>query len=161
MHALDRRRVRVHDGWCLPHGAVDWNHGHVRVRGDDNWRCMRLKLTRWHHILRLRLRVWVPLRHLLHVLGIAIGGPVVLGVVVLRIRVVVHRRMGLGRNMVVVLMLLPPALVHGTRRRAMRTWHHGEQAAMLPLQSVAGQTDQAANSEATKGAERRRAAQSP
>jgi hypothetical protein len=151
----------VHDGRCLPHGAVDWSHGHVRVRRDYNWRCMRLELTRRHYILRLRLMIWVPLRHLLHVLGIAIGGPVVLGMVVLRIRVVVHRRMRLRRNVVVILVLLPPSLVHGTRRRAMRTWHHGEQAAMLPLQSVAGQTDQAANSEATKGAERRRAALTP
>jgi hypothetical protein len=110
----------------------------VRVRGDDDGRRMRLELAGRHSILRLRLVVRVPLRHLLHVLGIAVRRHIVLGMVVLRIRVVVHRRMCLRRNMVVVWVLLPPSLVHGTARRTMRAWHHGRQAAMLPLQLVAG-----------------------
>jgi hypothetical protein len=106
---------------------------------------MRLELAWRHGILWLRLVIGVPLGHLLHMLRVAIRRPIVLGVVVLRIGVVVHRRMRLGRNVVIVLVLLPPSLVHGTGRRTMRTWHHGRQPAMLPLQSVAGQRDQAAN----------------
>jgi hypothetical protein len=120
------------------------------MRRDYHGRGMRLKLARRHGILRLGLVIGVPLRHLLHVLGIAVGRSIVLlGVMVLCIRVVVmvvmHGRVCLGRDVVVVLVLLPPSLVHGTGRRTMRTWHHGRQAAMLPLQSVAGQRDQAAN----------------
>lgn len=92
--------------------------------------------------------VGAPLRHVLHVLGIAVGRRIVLRVVVLGVGVVVHRRVCLGRQVlliVLVLVLLPPALVHGAGRRAMRASHHGRQAAMLPLQSAAGQRDPAAN----------------
>jgi hypothetical protein len=143
MHTLHWRCVGVHNGRRLTHGAVDGRH--MRMRRDYNGRGVRLELAWRHDILRLRLVVRIPLRHLLHVLGIAVGGRIVLGVVVLRVRVVVHRRMRLWRHVVVVLVILPPSLVHGTGRRTMRAWHHGRQAAMLPLQSVAGQTDQAAN----------------
>jgi hypothetical protein len=127
------------------------------MRGHYHGRSVRLELARRHDILRLWLWlvVRIPLGHLLHVLGIAVGGRIVLGMVVLRIWVVVHRRVCLGRHVVVVLVVLPPALVHGTGRRAMRAWHHGQHAAMLPLQSVAGQTDQAANVRGNGG--RRRA----
>jgi hypothetical protein len=94
---------------------------------------------------RRRLVVGIPLRHLLHVLGIAVLGDVVLRVVVLRVRVVVvvvvvvDGRVRLGRHMIVV--LLPPSLglmllwVHRTSGRAVaavRAWHHGREAAMLP-----------------------------
>jgi hypothetical protein len=111
---------------------------------------VRLELARRHSILRLRLRlvVHVPLLHLLHVLGIAVGGPIVLGVmVVLRVDivVVVHWRMCLRRDVVVVGVLLPPSLVHRAGGHTVRAWHHGRQAAMLPRQLVAGQRDQAAN----------------
>lgn len=115
------------------------------MRRDDHGRRVRLELARRHHVLRLGLMVGVPLRHLLHVLWIAVGRPIVLGMVVLRIWIVVHRRMRLWRDVVVVRMLLPTSLVHGTRRRAMRARHHDERAAVLPSQSVAGQRDQAAN----------------
>jgi hypothetical protein len=104
-----------------------------------------LELARGHDVLRLGLVVGIPLWHLLHVLGIAIGVRIVLGVMVLRVRVVVHRRVRLRREVVVLRVLLPPSLVQGTRRRAMGAWHHGRQAAMLPRQLVAGQRDQAAN----------------
>jgi hypothetical protein len=117
----------------------------VGMRRDNHRRCVRLELARWHHVLRLRLMVGVPLRHLLHVLGIAVGVAIVLGVMVLRIRVVVHRRMRLWRDVMVVRMLLPPSLLVHRAGGAMRAWHHDEQAAVLPLQSVAGQRDQAAN----------------
>jgi hypothetical protein len=108
---------------------------------------VRLELARRHNILRLRLRmmVGVPLRrHLLH--GIAVGRPVMLRVVVLRIGIVVHRRVCLRRHVVVVLVVLPAALVHRAGRRAMRARHHGQLAArMLPSQSVAGRENQAPN----------------
>lgn len=97
----------------------------------------------WRHdILRRGLVVWVPLRrHLLHVWRIAVGGRIVLGMVVLRIGVVVHRRVCLGRHVVVVvLVVLPASLVHGTSRlAAMRAGHHGRrQAQLLPLQLGVG-----------------------
>jgi hypothetical protein len=137
----------VHNGRCLTQSTVDRRHGsHVRMGGNYDWRRMRLELTWRHGVLGLRLVVGVPLRHLLHVLGVAVRRHIVLlGVMVLGIRIVVHRRMRLRRDVMVVLVILPPSLVHGTGRRTMRAWHHGWQAAMLPLQSVAGQRDQAAN----------------
>lgn len=145
----------MHNGRRLSHCAIHWRHrsGHVRVRGDHHRRGMRLELTRRHRILRLwlRLMVRVPLRHLLHVL-VAVRRPIVLRVVVLRIGVVVDGRVRLRRHVMgVVLVLLPASLVvHWAIRRAMaavRAWHHGREreAAMLPLQLVAGQIDQAAN----------------
>lgn len=105
---------------------------------------MRLELAWRHGILRLSLMVRVPLRHLLHVLGI-VRMAVVLGVAIVHVGVVVDRRVRLRRDVVVVLVILPPSLVHRTGRRTMRAWHHGQQAAMLPLQSVAGRRDQASN----------------
>jgi hypothetical protein len=126
--------VGVHNGRRLAHGAVDGRH--VRMRRDDDGRGVRLELARRHHVLRRRLVVRVPLRHLLHVLGVAVGGRIVLGVMVLRVRVVVHRRVRLRRHVVVVLVVLPAALVHGARRRAMRAGHHGRE---LPLPLSAGQ----------------------
>jgi hypothetical protein len=122
----------------------------VRMRRNYDRRGVWLELARGHDVLRLWLRlrlvVGVPLWHLLHVLGISIGMSVVLGMMVLRVRIVVPGRVRLRGEMVVVLrVLLPPSLVHGTRRRAVGTWHHGRQAAMLPRQLVAGQRDQAAN----------------
>jgi hypothetical protein len=118
---------------------------------------MRLELARRHDILRLRLVVRVPLGHLLHVLGVAVGGSIVLGMVVLRIGIVVHWRVRLWRHVVVVLlMVLSPSLVHGTRGRAIMARHHERRAAVLPLQPVAGLRDQAADLEATGGAARRR-----
>ena len=136
----------MYNGWCLAHGTIHRRHcGHVRMRGDDHGRGMRLELAWRHGILWLRLVVGVPLGHLLHVLRVAVGGPIVLGMVVLRVGVVVDGRMRLRRHVMVVLMILPPSLVHGTGRRTMRAWHHGRQAAMLPLQSDAGQRDQATN----------------
>jgi sulfite exporter TauE/SafE len=72
--------------------------------------------------------IWVPLRHLLHVLGIGVGR-VVLGVVILRIGVMVHRRMRLRRYMMIVLglmlVLLPSSLVHRARWRPVMAGHHG------------------------------------
>ena len=83
-------------------------------------------------------------RHLLH--GIAVGHPVVLRVMVLRIGIMVHGRVCLRRDVVVVLMLLPPSLVHRAGRRAMRARHHGQLATrMLPSQSVAGRGTKAPN----------------
>jgi hypothetical protein len=145
----------MHNGRCLSHCAIHWRHRgcHVRVRRNYHRRGVRLELTRRHGVLRLQLRlvVRVPLRHLLHLL-VAVGRPIVLRVVVLRIGVVVDGRVRLGRHVMgVVLVLLPASLVvHGAIGRAMaavRAWHHGREreAAMLPLQLVAGQKDQAAN----------------
>lgn len=88
---------------------------------------LRLELARGHGILRRRLLmlrlvlllVGVPLRlHVLHVLGIAVGRAILLGVVVLRVGVVVHRRVRLRVLVVVLLGLSPP-------RREVGAWHHG------------------------------------
>jgi hypothetical protein len=109
----------MHNGRCLAHGTVDRRHGgHVKMRRDYHGRGMRLELAGRHDIVRLGLGlvlvVRIPLGHLLHVLGIAVGGPIVLGMVVLRVRIVVHRRVRLGRHvMIVLLVVLSPALVHG------------------------------------------------
>lgn len=93
------------------------------------------------------------MRHLLHVLGmVAVGRRVVLGVV-LGIRVVVDGRVRLGRHVVGVVLgvvLLPASLVlvHGASGRAMaavRAWHHGRAAAMLPRQPTASRREQAIN----------------
>lgn len=143
----------MHNGRRLAHGAVHWRHGgYVRVRRDYHGRGVRLELARRHGVLRLwrRLVVRVPLRHLLHVL-VAVGRRIVLRVVVLGVGVVMDGRVRLWRHVMGVVLrvvLLPASLVvHGVGRAmaAVRAWHHGRAAAMLPLQSVAGQRDQAAN----------------
>ena len=71
----------------MTHGAIDWR-GHVQVRRDYDRRGMglRLELARRHGILR-RGRRWLLIRvplllHRLHVLGVAMGRPVLLEVVV-------------------------------------------------------------------------------
>lgn len=115
------------DGGRLTHGAIDWR-GHVQVRRDYDRRGMglRLELARRHGILR-RGRRWLLIRvplllHRLHVLGVAMGRPVLLEVVVRGgIGVVVDGRVCLGRDMVVVILLLLPPTRH------IRAGHHERQ----------------------------------
>jgi hypothetical protein len=136
-YALHRRRVRVDNGRRLAERAVHWRHAcHVRVRGDDDRRSMRLELTRRHIVLRLGLglMVGVPLLLHMHLLGIAVRWAIVLGVVVGRVwvMVMVDGRVCLGRRSVVLVGIhLLPALVEGSTGRNM-AWHHGRQASVLP-----------------------------
>lgn len=65
----------------------------MQVRRDYDGRSMRLELARRHDILlrwwwRRRLLVVPLLLHVLHVLGVAVRGAILLRVVVLRIGVV-------------------------------------------------------------------------
>lgn len=108
----------------LTHGAIDWGR-HVQVRRNYHGRRMRLrlKLTRRHGVLR-RGRRWLLIRvplllHRLHVLGIAVGRAILLEVVVRGdIGVVMDGRVCLGRDMVVVVLLLLPSTRH------IRAGHH-------------------------------------
>lgn len=123
------------DNWRrLAHGPID-GRGHMQVRGNYDRRCLRLKLARRHGVLRRRrLLVRVPLLHLHHVLGVvAVRRTILLGVEVgLGVGIVVDRRVRLGILVVMVLLRLPASGRH------VRAWHHGRQATVLPLQSVAG-----------------------
>jgi hypothetical protein len=111
----------------LTHGAIDWGR-HVQVRRNYHGRRMRLrlKLTRRHGVLR-RGRRWLLIRvplllHRLHVLGIAVGRAILLEVVVRGgIGVVMDGRVCLGRDMVVVVLLLLPSTRH------IRAGHHERQ----------------------------------
>jgi hypothetical protein len=99
------------------------------VRGNDDGRCvgLRLELARRHGVHGLVVRV--PLRrhwlHLLHMLGVGVRMAIVLRVGVGRIGVVEHRRVRCGGHVVVVLVLLSAALVHGPGRRHLVAGHAG------------------------------------
>lgn len=143
----------MHNGGSLPHGAVHQRQvGQMRMRRHDNGGGEGLKRARGHGILLLGLVVGIPLRlHLLHVLGVGVGMAIVLGMVVLRIRVVVYGRVRLRRDVVLILVLLPPSLIRPGRRH-IRAWHHGLRLqCVLPRPSVAGQRDQAANARGDGG----------
>jgi hypothetical protein len=88
---------------------------------------LRLELARRHGVHGLVVRV--PLRrhwlHLLHMLGVGVRMAIVLRVGVGRIGVVEHRRVRCGGHVVVVLVLLSAALVHGPGRRHLVAGHAG------------------------------------
>jgi hypothetical protein len=156
-YALHRRRVRVDNGRRLSERAVHRRHAcHVRVRGDDDRRSMRLELAGRHVVLRLGLglMVRVPLLHMRHLLGIAVRWAIVLGVVVGRVWIMVDRRMCLGRRSVVLVGIhLLPALVERSTGRNM-AWHHGRQASVLPRCRALVSTTKRPTCEATgEGAE--------
>jgi len=97
-----------------------------------------LELTRRHRIL---MWVWlvvriVPLLHvLLHLrwVGRCMRRAIVLRVMVGGIGIVMDRRVGLGRHMVVLMVGLPPARMMRPGRRDVRARHHS--GAVLPSQS--------------------------
>jgi hypothetical protein len=114
----------VDNRWRLTHGSIHWRR-HVQVRRHNYGGSVRLRLelARGHRILRGRrwLLIWVPLLHRLHVLGVAVGRAILLEVVVGRgIGVVVPRRVCLGRDVVVVLLLGLPTIWH------IGPGHHGQ-----------------------------------
>jgi hypothetical protein len=142
------------DGRRLTHGSIHWRR-HVQVRRHHYGRTvgLRLELARRHRILlgRRWLLVGIPLLHGLHVLGITVGRAILREVVVGRgIGVVVHRRVSLRRDMVVVLLLGLPTTRH------IRTGHH-ERYTLCCLHSRRrqGPSDQLVRQ--PKNAERRRA----
>lgn len=94
---------------------------------------MRLELTRRHHILGLWMLIRiVPLRHLLGIWR-RVRSSIVLRVVV-DIGIVMHGRVCLGRDVIILVVTLPPSLMERHGGWNVRAWHHCRQASSEPSQ---------------------------
>ena len=119
----------MYNGRRLAHGTVDRRQVlHVRVRGNHDGRAVGLELPRRHRILMvLRLGVWVhvPLR-LRGRIRRRVGS--IVRQRVCGVGIVVHRRMGLGRRLIVlvVVAMAPSSRMEGHDRRDGVARHHGE-----------------------------------
>lgn len=129
------------NGRRLHQRPVDVRHvRHVRMRRDDDGRAMGLVLARRHvlglqrELLLLLLVGIVPLRHVLLLVGRRVRRHIVLGVMVLRVRVV-DGRVCLRREMVVLGLTLPSSLVD-LPGQDVRTGHHCRLLSTMPSQSA-------------------------